>query len=529
MTVRVTCHYAAIATLWLIGAAAAGAQTVPPTAKSPPATPTTKASSGAEPAPSPAPAPAGAPVETAAPATSTTTVAEPTLSTTETPLESTEFVDDLEHRTFNFFWEAANPVNGLVPDHYPGHSFASISAVGFALTAYPIGIERGWVTREAARDRVLATLRFFRDAPQGTAAQGMTGYKGFYYHFLDMQTGLRDSPRTELSLIDTALLIAGVLYCETYFDKATPEEAELREIADELYRRVDWAWASRDDGEIALGWSLEYGFHARSWRGYNEAMILYVLALGSPTHPIPDTAWQSYISTNQFHWEGPPDERYLGFPPLFGHQYSHVWIDFRDIRDAFIRDTGMDYFENSRRATWAQQRYAIANPMHWKAYGPLVWGISASDGPADMKLPYDGETRVFHSYAARGPGGAHTFDDGTISPSALAGSMPFAAEIVLPALEYLKSHYGKNLYSTYGFLDAFDPSFDYDVPLVSGRRIAGQGWFDTSYLGIDEGLTITMVENYRTGMIWRIMRQNPYLRRGLERAGFRGGWLEIHP
>jgi hypothetical protein len=520
MTVRTTCHYAAFATLWLIGAAAAGAQTVPPTAKTPPTAPSTKASSGAEPATEPAPASS---------ATVVAEPAEPRLSTTETPLESTEFVDDLEHRTFNFFWEAANPVNGLVPDHYPGHSFASISAVGFALTAYPIGIERGWVTREAARDRVLATLRFFRDAPQGAAAQGMTGYKGFYYHFLDMQTGLRDSPRTELSLIDTALLIAGVLYCETYFDKATPEEAELREIADELYRRVDWAWASRDDGEIALGWSLEYGFHARSWRGYNEAMILYVLALGSPTHPIPDTAWQSYISTNQFHWEGPPDERYLGFPPLFGHQYSHVWIDFRDIRDAFIRDTGMDYFENSRRATWAQQRYAIANPMHWKAYGPMVWGISASDGPADVKLPYDGETRVFHSYAARGPGGAHTFDDGTISPSALAGSMPFAAEIVLPALEYLKSHYGKNLYSTYGFLDAFDPSFDYDVPLVSGRRIAGQGWFDTSYLGIDEGLTITMVENYRTGMIWRIMRQNPYLRRGLERAGFRGGWLEIHP
>jgi hypothetical protein len=480
----------------------------PPTAKTPPATPTAEASSGAEPAAEPA---------------------QPPLSTMDSPLESTEFVDDLEHRTFNFFWETANPANGLIPDHYPGKSFASISAVGFALTAYPIGIERGWVTREAARDRVLTTLRFFRDAPQGTAAQGMTGYKGFYYHFLNMETGVRDSPRIELSLIDTALLIAGVLYCETYFDKENPQEAELREIADELYRRVDWAWASRDDGEIALGWSLEYGFHARSWRGYNEAMILYVLALGSPTHGIPDTAWQSYISTNQFDWVGPPDERYLGFPPLFGHQYSHVWIDFRDIRDPFIRDTGMDYFENSRRATWAQQRYAIANPMHWKAYGPMVWGISASDGPADVKLPYEGETRVFHSYAARGPGGAHTFDDGTISPSALAGSMPFAAEIVLPALEYIKSKYGKYLYSTYGFLDAFDPSFDYDVPLVSGRRIAGLGWFDNMYLGIDEGLTIAMIENYRSGMIWRVMRQNLYLRRGLERAGFRGGWLEIHP
>jgi hypothetical protein len=453
----------------------------------------------------------------------------PTLSTTEVPLESAEFVEDLEHRAFNFFWETANPANGLVPDRYPAPSFASISAVGFALTAYPIGVERGYVTRAAARDRVLATLRFFRDAPQGTAARGMTGYMGFYYHFLDMGTGMRYSPRTELSLIDTSLLIAGVLFCQSYFDGRDPAEVELRKIAEELYERVDWTWASRDDGEIALGWSLEYGFHPRSWRGYNEAMILYVLALGSPTHSIPDTAWQSYISTNQFHWDGPPDERYLAFPPLFGHQYSHVWLDFRDIRDAFMRDKGMDYFENSRRATWAQQRYAIANPMHWKDYGPLVWGISACDGPADVNLPYDGEKRVFHSYAARGIGGAHTYDDGTIAPSALAGSMPFAPEIVLPAMEQIKAQYGDYVYSTYGFVDAFNPSFDYGVPLMSGRRIPGVGWFDTNYLGIDQGLTVTMAENYRSGFIWRIMRRNPHIRRGLERAGFKGGWLEIHP
>jgi hypothetical protein len=455
--------------------------------------------------------------------------AAPALTTTEAPLESAEFVEDLEHRTFNFFWETANPANGLVPDRYPAPSFASISAVGFALTAYPIGVERGYVTRAAARDRVLATLRFFRDAPQGTAAKGMAGYKGFYYHFLDMGTGMRYSPRTELSLMDTSLLIAGVLFCQSYFDGRDPAEVELRKIAEELYRRVDWTWASRDDGEIALGWSLEYGFHQRSWRGYNEAMILYVLALGSPTNSIPDTAWQSYVSTDQFHWEGPPDERYLGFPPLFGHQFSHVWIDFRDIRDVFMRDKGMDYFENSRRATWAQQRYAIANPMHWKDYGALTWGISACDGPADVILPYEGEKRVFHSYAARGLGGAQTYDDGTLAPSALAGSIPFAPEIVLPAMEHIKAQYGEYVYSTYGFVDAFNPSFDYDVPLMGGRRIPGVGWFDTNYLGIDQGLTITMVENYRSGFLWRIMRRNPHVRRGLERAGFKGGWLEIHP
>jgi hypothetical protein len=159
----------------------------------------------------------------------------------------------------------------------------------------------------------------------------------------------------------------------------------------------------------------------------------------------------------------------------------------------------------------------------------LIWGISACDGPADVNLPYDGETRVFHSYAARGLGGAQTYDDGTLAPSALAGSMPFAPEIVLPAMEQIKAKYGEYVYSTYGFVDAFNPSFDYDVPLMSGRRIPGVGWFDTNYLGIDQGLTITMVENYRSGFIWRIMRRNPHVRRGLERAGFKGGWLEIHP
>ena len=451
------------------------------------------------------------------------------LTTFESPAESTAFIEDLEHRTFNFFWETANPLNGLVLDRYPAPSFASISAVGFALTAYPIGVERGYVTRAQARQRVVATLRFFRDAPEGTAAQGMTGYKGFYYHFLDMGSGARYSPRTELSLIDTALLMAGVLFCESYFDGRDAEEVELRAMAEEIYRRVDWAWASRDDGEIALGWSLEYGFHPRSWRGYNEAMILYVLAMGSPTNPLPETAWQSYVSTNQFHWDGPPDERYLAFPPLFGHQFSHVWLDFRDIRDAFMRDKGMDYFENSRRATWAQQRYAIANPMHWKEYGPLMWGITACDGPADVRLPYGGETRVFHSYAARGLGGVQNYDDGTLAPNALAGSLPFAPEIVLPALEQMKAQFGDHLYSTYGFLDAFNPSFDYDVPLKMGQRIPGQGWFDTNYVGIDEGLTIAMIENYRSGFVWRTMRRNPHVRAGLERAGFKGGWLEIHP
>ena len=450
-----------------------------------------------------------------------------TIAETETPTQAGEFLDDIEHRTFQFFWERANPKNGLIPDRWPTPSFASVAAVGFALTAYPIGVERGYITRAAARDRVLTTLRFFRDSPQGPAVEGMTGYKGFYYHFLDMNTGARWSGQSELSMIDTSLLIAGVLFCESYFDGKDPAETELRKIADALYRRIDWAWASRDDGGVALGWSPEMGFHPRNWKGYNEASILYILGLASPTMPLPPSAWQVYASTFDFHWQNDFGEWHLGFPPLFGHQFSHVWIDFRDIRDAYMRGKNMDYFDNTRKAIYAQRGYAIANPMHWKGYNHLIWGLTACDGPTDAKLPYEGETRNFYSYAARGLGGAHTYDDGTLCPNAVLGSLPFVPEVALPSLREMKQKYGAEIYSTYGFLDAFNLSFHYDdVKLKYGRMAPDLGWVDTDYLGIDEGLSIAMIENFRSGFVWRVMRRNPYIRSGLKRAGFTGGWME---
>jgi hypothetical protein len=438
-------------------------------------------------------------------------------------------VDDLERRTFEFFWETANARSGLVPDRWPTPSFSSVAAVGFGLTAYPIGVERGYVTRGQALERVLTTLRFLRDAPQGPAASGMTGYKGFYYHFLDMATGLRYSTDVELSTIDTALLMAGVLFCEGYFDGSDPGEVEVRSLADALYRRVDWAWAAGSDGAVALGWTPEAGFHPLSWHGYNEALILYLLGLGSPTQPLPDSAWQAWTSTYGARWATLYGQTYLTFPPLFGHQYSHVWVDFRGIRDAFMRDKGLDYFENSRRATYAQQAYAIANPMGWKGYGERVFGITASDGPAAVTLPYGGEQRVFRRYAGRGMGGAATYDDGTIAPTAAASSIAFAPEIVLPALAEMQQRYGAYLYSTYGFLDAFNPSFDFDVTVPSGRRIPGVGWVDGDYLGIDQGPIVAMLENHRSALVWRVMRQSPYLRQGLKRAGFTGGWLDGTP
>jgi hypothetical protein len=448
------------------------------------------------------------------------------LEQTDTPSEASDFLEDIEHKTFDFFWANANPKNGLVPDRYPTRSFASLAAVGFGLTAYPIGVERGYITRAEARERVLKTLRFFRDAPQGSGAKGFSGYKGFYYHFLDMNTGVRFSEQSELSMIDTALFISGVLFCQEYFDGSDPEERELRKIADWLYRRIDWGWATRDDGVVALGWSPELGFHQRSWRGYNESSILYILGLGSPTAPMPASSWQSYTSTFDFHWvnEG---EWYLAFPPLFGHQFSHVWIDFRDIRDAYMRGKGIDYFDNTRRAIYAQRSYVIANPMKWVGYSSKLWGITASDGPADAKLEYNGETRIFHSYAARGAGGPQNYDDGTLAPNAVAGALPFTPEIAIPTLKYMKEQYGTNIFSTFGFVDAFNPSFKYeDVILKFGRVLPDVGWVDSDYLGIDQGLTIAMIENFRSGLIWRVMRKCPYLRRGLERAGFQGGWLD---
>ena len=438
--------------------------------------------------------------------------------------------DELERRTFNYFWETSNPVNGLVRDRYPTPSFASIAAVGLGLTAYPIGVERGYVTRTLARERVLATLRFFRDAPQGPDARGMTGYKGFYYHFLDMSEGQRYSRAVELSTIDSSILIAGALVCAEYFDRSDPAEAEIRKTADDLYRRMDWAWFANPAGGVALGWTPEHGFHPMHWRGYNEGMIIYLLGLGSPTHPLPDGAWNQWTAGYEGDWGTKYGQTYLQFPPLFGHQFSHLWVDFRAIQDPFMRAHHLDYFENTRRATYAQQAYAIANPMHWTGYSEHLFGVSAADGPKDLTMPTRFGPRQFRRYAARGIGGADTYDDGTLSPSALVSSLPFAPEIVRPAIAAMTERYGSYIYSKYGYLDAFDPSFDFDdVPVPAGQVIRGVGWVDGDYLGIDEGSAIGMLENYRSELIWRLMRKNPYLRRGLERARFSGGWLATPP
>ena len=431
------------------------------------------------------------------------------------------FLIELQERTFRFFWDTGNPRNGLIPDRYPTPSFSCIAAVGFGLTTYPIGVERGYVTREAARQRVLATLRFFRDAPQGPSARGVSGYKGFFYHYLDMKTGERFED-SELSTVDTAILLAGVLFCQSYFSGPEREEVEIRDLAEEIYRRVDWRWAQPNVPAISHGWTPEDGFLEYDWRGYNEAMLVYLLALGSPSFPVGQQAWTEWTSTYDKSWRKVFGQEYLSFAPLFGHQYTHVWMDFRKIQDDYMRQRGLDYFENSRRAIYAQQAYAIANPLGCQGYGAMMWGITASDGPADVELEDASGKRRFRAYAARG---TDTHDDCTLAPTATVASIPFAPELAIPAVLEMHRRFGQYIYSKYGFFDAFNPSFHFDVPLSHGRGVAGFGWVDIDYLGIDQGPICAMIENQRTALVWRIMKKNPHIRRGLERAGFSGGWL----
>jgi len=272
-------------------------------------------------------------------------------------------LDDVERRSFHFFWDLADPHTQLVPDRWPTPSFSSIAAVGFGLTAYGIGAERGYVTREAAAERTRATLQSLLAMKQGPDARGVSGHRGFYYHFLDMKTGERFET-VELSTIDTALLVAGALFAQSYFDRDTPAEAAIRRDAERLYERVEWTWEEVRPHAVSMGWTPESGFHTYDWRGYNEAMILVVLALGSPTHPVEPEAWQTYHSTDK--WGTVYGQSFVQFAPLFGHQYSEVWIDFRGIRDPVIATHGIDWFENSRRAVLAQHAYAVANPGGWR-------------------------------------------------------------------------------------------------------------------------------------------------------------------
>ncbi len=436
-----------------------------------------------------------------------------------------EWYGDLEKRTFGYFWELANRENGLVPDRWPTPSFCSIAAVGYALTCYPIGVERGWCSRAEAAELTRTTLRFFWNAPQGPEPTGKTGHKGFFYHFIDIKNGQRFR-NVELSSVDTTILFMGILFAGEYFDADNAVEAEIRKLAADIYARADWNFF-RSDGRapVSMGWHPERGLIPANWQGYNEGMFVYILALASPTHAVPANSWDVWIAKYAQCWRGEGETRHLAFAPLFGHQYSHVWIDFRGIRDAPMREAGFDYFENSRRATWANRAYCTANPMGWAGYSKDVWGLTACDGPGNYQLPFKGRIAKFSGYHARGPlGQPDEYDDGTIAPTAALGSLPFAPEIVIPAAEALRKWPG--LYEKYGFLDAINPSFTYaDKRLEVGKINGANGWLGTDYIGIDQGPILIQAANYRNDFVWSRMRKSAVIRKGLTAAGFTGGWL----
>jgi hypothetical protein len=427
------------------------------------------------------------------------------------------FLDQLQRDTFKFFWEGSPAATGLTPDRVPGSGVSSVAAVGFALTSYVVGVERGYVTRSDAAARTLATLETLSRASQGPEGDGTAGHHGLFYHFLDGRRGVR-ADRSELSTIDTALLMAGVLSSQAYFDRDDGTERSIRLLAERLYRRVDWAWAysPRHPPLLSMGWSPEAGFIDVDWRGYNEGMLLYVLALGSPTHPIDPRAWEAW--TGSYRWESTHGTPHVSFGPLFGHQYSHVWIDFRGIQDRYMRARGSDYFINSVHATRANRAYCIANPGGWTGYGELAWGLTASDGPLDPSRPPATGADRFHGYWARGADTA--WDDGTIAPTAAGGSVPFAPDVAIPTLVSLRERFGDRIYGPYGFKDAFNLSY-------AGSSGAQQGWFDDAYLGIDQGPILLMIENHRTGLVWDLLKKSPYVVNGLRRAGFTGGWLGV--
>jgi hypothetical protein len=425
-----------------------------------------------------------------------------------------EMFDRLRRETFNYFRHEADPITGLLPDKTQPGSPSSIAAVGMALSVYIVAVEQHLLSRTEAVERTLTILRFFHSSHQGPEPDA-TGYKGFYYHFIDMHTGRR-AWQCELSTVDTAIFMAGVLTAASYFAGKGDAESEIRELADILYRRVDWTWALNGGKTICHGWKPESGFLPYRWdTRYNEALILYVLALGSPTFPVGSEGYGEWTST--FEWKTIYGIEHIYAGPLFIHQMSHLWLDFRGIHDDFNRKTGIDYFENSRRATYVQRQYGIENPLGFSHYHKYGWGFTASDGPGPAVLKVNGIEREFFDYTARGaPFGP---DDGTIAPWAVVASLPFAPEIVIGTVRHAIERLNLKKQSPYGFAASFNPTYR-----DTSRN--PHGWVSPWIFGLNQGPIILMIENFQSELIWKCIRKCPYIVNGLRRADFRDGWLD---
>jgi hypothetical protein len=389
--------------------------------------------------------------------------------------EDESFLEELQRATFQYFWEQTDTETGLVKDRcnvrreHDNSTVASTASTGFGLTALCIGSQRRYVSMSEASDRVVSALRFLYSR--------MPTHRGFYYHFADLHTGGRiwDS---EISSIDTAILLCGVLSCRQHF-----RNREIRRLAAQIFNRVDWTWLSADTSLLPHGWTPELGFLQYRWDYYSELMMMYLLGIGSSTHPLPVETWHAW-KRSTFEYDG---LRYIGsYAPLFVHQYSQSWFDFRGKRDRYA-----DYFQNSVIATEVHRRFCLELVNRYPHFSEDLWGITASDS----KNGYV----VWGGPPEMGP------IDGTVVPSAAGGSLAFMPRETLRVLKNIKNRYGSRTWCRYGFINAFNPMTQ---------------WYDTDVVGIDTGVTLLMAENARTGFVWNTFMKNPEVQRGLQRAGF---------
>jgi len=399
-----------------------------------------------------------------------------------------------------------HPEKGIVQDRDKKGSPASIAPTGWALAVYAVGVERKWISREKAVNITLKTLRYFANSIQSATDPKAIGFKGFYYHFIGMESGQREW-NCELSSIDTGLLLMGVIFARNYYNQQSADEIEIRELAAKLLSRLDWSIFymnenSKQPYTISMGWTPEDGTINWGWHGYTEGLFLYVLAAGTGIEN-PVRAYDGWLRT--YTWKTPYSGlSHVTFPPLFGHQFSHTFIDFRGLADPYLKAKGIDYFENSRRATLTQQQYAIENPKGWVGYDTLTWGFTATDGPGSV---YNYGDKRFEGYAGRGSSGKDETvgEDGTLAPYGVLSSLPFTPELSLATIKNMNAKYGKEIWGKYGYFDAFNPTAK---------------WVSQDFIGLDQGPMLLMIENFRSGLVWNYVMKDPIIQKGLETLHF---------
>ncbi len=419
--------------------------------------------------------------------------------------DESAMLDSIQHKTFLYFLNEHSPDKGIVKDRAATWAPASIAATGFGIPSFAIGVERNWITRKQAAEITLNILNFFANSVQ-SADTNATGYKGFYYHFLRMNSGTREW-KCELSSIDTGILMMGILFARNYYNLDNETEKQIRSLSAVLLGRMDWSFmlmspTAKHPNAISMAWTPEKGLLNHGWSGYNEGLFLYILAAGTGMENV-NKSYDSWLST--YEWETTyKGLSHVAFPPLFGHQFSQAFIDFRGLGDKYMKEKGIDYFENSRRATYVQRQYAIDNPKGWLGYDSLCWGFTACDGPGSQ---YNFGNKKFEGYAGRGASSPdYTIaEDGTIAPYGPTSSLPFAPEIVLPTIQSINAKYGKELWGKYGYYDSFNPTAK---------------WVNNDFIGIDEGPMLIMIENFRTGLVWNYVMKDPVIQKGLEKLGF---------